>query len=172
MQGTHQIENASTALTTAMVLKKHDYNIKLNSLNKSIYNTKWPGRIEKLKFKKKYVILDGSHNLAGAEKLNQYLKENNIKPNVIFGMLNNKKAFEFLSILKKNIDSLYPIKIPDEKNTYTQEEIYKISKKLNLNTIIKKNLSTINEIILNNPNKYILITGSLYLIGKVRKNYL
>jgi dihydrofolate synthase / folylpolyglutamate synthase len=172
LQGTHQIENASTALTTAMVLKKHDYNIKLNSLNKSIYNTKWPGRIEKLKFKKKHVILDGSHNLAGAEKLNQYLKENNIKPNVIFGMLNNKKAFEFLSILKKNIDSLYPMKIPDEKNTYTQEEIYKISKKLNLNTIIRKNLSTINEIILNKPNKYILITGSLYLIGKVRKNYL
>ena len=45
-------------------------------------------------------------------------------------MLNNKKAFEFLSILKKNIDSLYPIKIPDEKNTYTQEEIYNISKNL------------------------------------------
>ena len=172
LQGIHQIENASTALTAAMILKKNNFNIKLISLGKSIYNTKWPGRIEKVKFKNKYIILDGSHNLAGAEKLNQYLKESNARPNVIFGMLNNKKAFEFLSILKKNIDTLYPIKIPDEKNAYTQEEIYNISKELHLITVIKKNLGTINQSLMNKSNKYILITGSLYLIGKIRKNYL
>ena len=172
LQGIHQIENASTALTAAMILKKNNFNIKLSSLGKSIYNTKWPGRIEKVKFKNKYIILDGSHNLAGAEKLNQYLKESNARPNVIFGMLNNKKAFEFLSILKKNIDTLYPIKIPDEKNAYTQEEIYNISKELHLITVIKKNLGTINQSLMNKSNKYILITGSLYLIGKIRKNYL
>jgi len=172
LQGIHQIENASTALTAAMILKKNNFNIKLSSLGKSIYNTKWPGRIEKVKFKNKYIILDGSHNLAGAEKLNQYLKESNARPNVIFGMLNNKKAFEFLSILKKNIDTLYPIKIPDEKNAYTQEEIYNISKELHLGTVIKKNLVTINQSLMNKSNKYILITGSLYLIGKIRKNYL
>ena len=172
LQGSHQIENASTALTAAMVLKKNNYNIKLNSLSKSIYDTKWPGRIEKIIFKKKYIIFDGSHNLAGAEKLNQYLKENKIRPNVIFGMLNNKKALEFLSILKKNIDSLYPIKIPGEENSHTIEEIYNISKELNINTEIKKNLTNINQILINKRNKYILITGSLYLVGKIRKNYL
>ena len=170
--GLHQIENASTALTAAMVLKENNFNIKLSSLGKSIYNTKWPGRIEKVKFKNKYIILDGSHNLAGAKKLSIYLKENNIRPNVIFGMLNNKKAFEFLSILKKNIDNLYPIKIPDEKNAYTQGEIYNISKKLNLDILIKKDLRSINQSLINVPNRYILITGSLYLIGKIRKNYL
>jgi dihydrofolate synthase/folylpolyglutamate synthase len=172
LKGFHQIENASTALTTAMILKENNYNIKLNSLGKSIYNTKWPGRIEKIKFKNKYIIFDGSHNLSGAEKLNKYLHESKIRPNVIFGMLNSKKAFEFLSILKRNIDTLYPIKIPDEKNTYTQKEIHKFSKELKLETIIKKNLSNINQLLMKNPNQYILITGSLYLIGKIRKNYL
>ena len=172
LQGLHQIENASTALTTAMILKKNNFKIKLSSLGKSIYCTKWPGRIEKIKFKNKYIIFDGSHNLAGAEKLNQYLRESNIRPNVIFGMLNNKKAFEFLSILKKSIDTLYPYEIPNEKNTYTQEEIYNISKKIGLDTLIKKNLNSINKLLMGKPNKYILITGSLYLIGKVRKNYL
>jgi len=172
LQGVHQIENASTALTTSIILKKNNYNIKFNSLGKAIYNTKWPGRIEKIKFKNKYFIFDGSHNLLGAVKLNEYLKENNIKPNVIFGMLNNKKASEFLLILKKNIDTLYPIKIPNEKNAYTQKEIYNISKKIKLNTIIQKNLRDINQLLMKLPNKYILITGSLYLIGKIRKHYL
>jgi len=172
LQGFHQIENASTALTTAMLLKENNYRIKLNPLGKSIYNTKWPGRIEKVKFKNKYVIFDGSHNLSGADKLNKYLKENRVRPNVIFGMLNNKNAFEFLSILKKNIDTLYPIKIPDEQNAYTQKDIHKISKKLRLDTVIINNLSNINKLLMKNSNKYILITGSLYLVGKIRKNYL
>jgi len=87
-------------------------------------------------------------------------------------MLNNKKAYEFLSIIKKNIDVLYPIKIPDEKNAYTQKEIYEFSKKNNLNTIIINNLRAINRSLIKSSNKYILITGSLYLIGKIRKKYL
>ena len=172
LEGNHQIENASTAITTAIILKKNNFEIKINSLEKSIYNTEWPGRIEKIKFKNKIVIFDGSHNLSGAEKLNQYLKENNIQPNVIFGMLNNKKAFEFLSIIKKNIDILYPIQIPDEKNAYAQKEIYKVSKKIKLKTVIVSNLSAINRLLINSSNKYILVTGSLYLIGKIRKKYL
>ena len=172
LQGFHQIENASTALTTAMLLKENNYQIKLSSLGRSIYNTKWPGRIEKIKFKNKFIIFDGSHNLSGAEKLSEYLRENYIQPDVIFGMLNNKKAYEFLSILKNNIATIYPIKIPDEKNAYTQKEIYNISKELKLNTVIKKNLMNINKLLMNNSNKYILVTGSLYLVGKIRKNYL
>ena len=172
LEGLHQIENASTALSTAIILKKNNYNIRLSTLGNSIYETKWPGRIEKIKFKNKYIILDGSHNLSGAEKLNKYLVESKIRPNVIFGMLNNKKAFEFLLILKKNIDFLFPIKIPDERNSYTQKEIYRISIKLKLNTEVKKNLRDINRLLINSPNKYILVTGSLYLIGKIRKKYL
>ena len=172
LNGFHQIENASTALTTAMVLKENNYHIKLSSLGKSIYNTKWPGRIEKVRFKNKYVIFDGSHNLSGADKLNKYLKETNIRPNVIFGMLNNKNAFDFLSILKNNIDTLYPIKIPDEQNAYSQKEIHEISKKIRLDTVIIKNLRNINKLLIKNSNKYILITGSLYLVGKIRRKYL
>ena len=87
-------------------------------------------------------------------------------------MLNNKNAFDFLSILKNNIDTLYPIKIPDEQNAYSQKEIHEISKKIRLDTLIIKNLSNINKLLLKNSNKYILITGSLYLVGKIRRKYL
>jgi len=172
LEGNHQIENASTAVTAAIILKINNYNIKISSLEKSILNTKWPGRIEKVKFKNKIIIFDGSHNVSGVEKLNQYLRENSIQPNLIFGMLNNKKAFEFLSIIKNNIDTLYPIQIPDEKNAFTQNEIYKEAKKLYLKTIIKKDLNAINRLLIKSSNKYILVTGSLYLIGKIRKKYL
>ncbi len=170
--GKHQIDNASTAIAASIILKKNNYNIRLNSLSKSIYNTKWPGRIERIKYKNKIVIFDGSHNLSGAEKLNNYLKENNLMPNIIFGMLNNKNALGFLSILKKNIDNLFPIFIPDEKNSLTRNEIESIAKKLKIKYILKNNHKEISKSIIEMPNKHILITGSLYLVGKIRKNYL
>ena len=172
LEGKHQIENASTAITTAILLKRNNYSIRLDSLAKSILMTKWPGRIEKINFKNKFIIFDGSHNLSGAEKLNDYLKTNKIKPITIFGMLNNKNIEGFLSTLKKNIDTLYPIQIPDETNALNKNEIFNIAKKLNIKSLLKPNLKAINASIIKTTNKYILITGSLYLIGKIRKNYL
>ena len=172
LEGNHQIENASTAITTAILLKRNNYPIRLNSFAKSILTTKWPGRIEKIVFKNKFIIFDGSHNLSGAEKLNDYLMVNKIKPLTIFGMLNNKNVKGFLSILKNNIDTLYPVEIPDEINALNKSEISDIAKKLNIKSFLKLNLKDINLSVMESPNKYILITGSLYLVGKIRKNYL
>ena len=172
LEGNHQIENASTAITTAILLKRNNYPIRLNSFEKSILTTKWPGRIEKIVFKNKFIIFDGSHNLSGAEKLNDYLMVNKIKPLTIFGMLNNKNVKGFLSILKNNIDTLYPVQIPDEINALKKNEIFDIAKQLNIKSFLKSNLKDINLSVMKTPNKYILITGSLYLVGKIRKNYL
>ena len=155
-----------------MLLKKNNYSIRLNSLAKSILTTKWPGRIEKIAFKNKFIIFDGSHNLSGAEKLNDYLMANKIRPITIFGMLNNKNIEGFLSKLKKNIDILYPVQIPDEINALNKNQIFDIANKLNIKSLLKPNLKAINASIIKSPNRYILITGSLYLIGKIRKNYL
>ena len=172
LQGVHQLDNASTAIASAIILKRSNYKINLNLLGKSIHETSWPGRIEIIDYKNKVIILDGSHNLLGAEKLKQYLIKKNLKPNVIFGMLSNKKAFEFLSLLKKNIDTLYPITIPDEVNTFSVNEIFKITKKLKIKSIIKNDIKNIHHEITRDSNRYILITGSLYLIGKIRRRYL
>ena len=172
LEGNHQIENASTAITTAILLKTSNYSIRLNSFAKSILTTKWPGRIEKIVFKNKFIIFDGSHNLSGAEKLNNYLIVNKIKPLTIFGMLNNKNVKGFLTILRKNIDTLYPIEIPNEINEINKNEIFNVTKKLNIRSILKSNLKNINLSVMKAPNKYILITGSLYLVGKVRRKYL
>ena len=172
LQGVHQLDNASTAIASVIILKKSNYKINLNSLGRSIHETSWPGRIEIIGYKNKVIILDGSHNLLGAEILKQYLIKNNLKPNVIFGMLNNKKALEFLSILKKNIDTLYPINIPGEVNAFSIDEIFKITKRLKIKSIIKNDIKNIHHEIMRNSNKYILITGSLYLIGKIRRIYL
>ena len=72
-------------------------------INAAIKKTVWPGRLEIINYKNKKIILDGSHNIDGADKLNEFLKTKKIKPIVLFGMLNNKKASLFLNRIKKRV---------------------------------------------------------------------
>ena len=66
------------------------------------------------------------------------------------------------------------IKLPDGKKIPFLKTIdgFEIAKKIYLKVIIKKSLSEINHLLISNHNKYILVTGSLYLVGKIRKKYL
>ena len=170
--GEHQLENASTALAASIIIESLGYKIKYNLFNISLLNTKWPGRLEIFKHKDKFIIFDGSHNVGGSEKLKIFLKQMEIKPLVILGMLNNKKIYDFLKIIHNNIEKVIAIKIPKEKNSFTTLQIEENCKKLSINCIKAPNLSQVNEYILKTRNKYILITGSLYLVGKIRKRYL
>ena len=87
-------------------------------------------------------------------------------------MLNNKRIYDFLKIIKNNIKEIIAIKIPGEKNSYTLNQIQECCKKLSINCIKASNFNHANKYILKNNNKYILVTGSLYLVGKIRKKYL
>jgi len=64
------------------------------------------------------------------------------------------------------------LKYLDEINALNKSEISDIAKKLNIKSFLKLKLKDINLSVMQSQNKYILITGSLYLVGKIRKNYL
>ena len=119
------------------------------------------------------IYLDGAHNLAGAIQLANFLSKNNKTTWLIIGMLNNKNITLFLKSLKKYIAGIIAIKIPGEKNAFTVEEISDICKKLNIFCIKQKNIISAQNYLLNNiiPER-ILITGSLYLVGKARRLFI
>ena len=104
--GEHQIENASTAITSIFILKKLGYNFNNKSINKGIIKTVWPGRLEKVKLDKIPVYLDGAHNIDGAKKLLNFFKQKNQKVWIIIGMLNNKNLNDFIKILQPIADGV------------------------------------------------------------------
>ena len=128
--------------------------------------------MEIINYKNKKIILDGSHNIDGADKLNEFLKTKRIKPIVLFGMLNNKKASIFLKKIKKRVSKVLAIKIPDEKNAFKTKQINEIC---NFHSIKCEQINNINDALKYfrfNQQKIYLITGSLYLIGKIRRKLL
>tara|TARA_Y100000590_G_scaffold214209_1_gene242818 strand:- start:1115 stop:2380 length:1266 start_codon:yes stop_codon:yes gene_type:complete len=170
--GKHQLDNAATAVMAIMQIKNLNYKIKNSLINKGLNKTYWPGRLEKGVLNKIPVFLDGAHNISGAEQLSKFFSKGSKKRWVIFGMLKNKDIINFLLTIKNVIDGVIAINIPKEKNSFSTSEIKKICKKLNISCIERKNIIEANNYLINTIEpKEILVTGSLYLIGKVRKLY-
>ncbi len=169
LNGEFQIENSATAIAFSEIIKNNGFKLNDTLTNKAIKNTFWPGRLEIFSYKNNKVILDGSHNIDGAKKLNQFLESQNIKPVIIFGMLNNKNINLFLKKIKKNINKLLAIKIPDEKNAFELNEINKYCDSLSINCERIRNIADALKYIKREKKGVFLITGSLYLVGKIRK---
>ena len=119
------------------------------------------------------VFLDGAHNVAGAKQLVNFLNDEKIITWLIFGMLNNKDIYNFLNQIKNYISGVMAVRIPDEKNSFTTQDIFSVCKKLNIKCIKQKNIKSANQYLLQTikPER-IVITGSLYLIGKARKLFI
>ena len=83
---------------------------KCNFKNKSQLSKQHIWQIKLINYNEKKIIIDGSHNIDGAYKLKEFLKEKNIKPIVFFGMLNNKNINDFLLLLKRQIKKILLIK--------------------------------------------------------------
>ena len=168
--GNHQIYNASTAIIIINNLKKMNYNFDNKIIKRALKNTRWPGRLEKIKNKKFHLYLDGSHNIDGIKSLIKFILKTNIKTWVILGMLNTKDIESCLNLLKKNIVGIVALDIPNEKNTLKTKEIRKICDKLKIFCLEEKNInSALSNLEAKYKPKQVIVTGSLYLIGKIRK---
>ena len=113
--------------------------------------------------------MDGGHNKSAGVALSKWIKNfENVRFYIILGMMNNKDVVGFLKPIKPYIHKLLAIKIPHQKNAYDAEDIYEISKSLDINSQVTNSLEKALQIITiektSNPKK-ILITGSLYLVG-------
>ena len=171
--GTHQLENASTAIATIFRLNQIGYKFTIQNINNGIAKTKWPGRLEVGKLKNIKVYLDGAHNLDGASQLLNFFKDKKIKVWMIIGMLNNKDIYGYLKKIKPIIKGVVPILIPGEKNSFKPEEIGIYCDKLGLKHFPKASILKANNFLSNQIKaEVILVSGSLYLIGKIRKKYL
>jgi len=171
--GEHQLENVTTAIASILTLKELGYKFVKKKINQGIIKTKWPGRLEIGFIKDVKVYLDGAHNLDGAAQILRYFKEKKIKIWAVIGMINNKDIYGFLKKIKPILNGVIAVSIPDEKNSFTPKEIERVCKKLNLVSFSQPSILKANNFILKKikPNP-VLITGSLYLVGKIRKYYL
>ena len=170
--GEHQITNLSVAIEVINILNSINItNISLNSIIKSIKKVTWKGRLEVLS-KNPYVVIDGAHNIQGIETLSRnikkYFKYENLY--LIIGILADKDVQEMIKVIApmaKKIYAVTPNSIRAELAEDLKREIIKYNENCEAYDDYKEAyLTAINDA---NENDFVLASGSLYMIGDMRK---
>ena len=180
LYGNHQIDNAATAIITALTLK--EFKIDEGLISKAITQVNWPGRMQKLNKGKLQEIasknfeiwLDGGHNVHAAEIISNEIKDwSDSKIILILGMIEGKDPKKFLEKIIHKVSLLILLPIDDHQYILP----YKIKENIKKNLASDMNIETcvnileaMKLIVKKFSSGRILICGSLYLAGQVLKD--
>jgi dihydrofolate synthase/folylpolyglutamate synthase len=169
MQGEHQIENASVAIAIAEVLYDCDFSIDRESIISGMENAEHPGRIER----HGRFLFDGAHNESGAWALREYLNEFILGSiTLIFGAMKDKNVGEMVDTLLPRADRVI-LTQPSNSRAMDVDELAKNLPPNFDNSKVYRSESVadaINKARVELPaDGTIIVTGSLYLIGEVKK---
>lgn len=170
--GEHQILNLSVAMKVIEVLNNRKIvNITTESIIKSIKNVTWKGRLEVLS-NNPYVVIDGAHNIQGIKTLSRnikkYFKYENL--HLILGILADKDVEEMIKIITpmaKQVYAVTPNSIRAELADDLKNEIVKYN--ANCRAFDEYEEAYLEALKNAKENDIILASGSLYMIGDMRK---
>jgi len=176
--GSHQGENAGTALACAMTLAD-DFGLDAAARAAGLTGAEWPGRLQRLtqgplaaQLPAGWELwLDGGHNAGAGQALAESLRAWTPRPlHLVYGMLNTKAAQDFLLPLAPLAESLRAVAIPGEAASLSAAEA--AGQALNAGFIAEPADSVaaaVADLVARNaaaPAR-VLICGSLYLAGRV-----
>lgn len=168
--GKHQVNNAVVALKTIKVLKSKGFNLPDEQIKTGLLNTKWAGRLEII-LEEPYFLIDGAHNIGGAESLAQAIKENFPCKRKIFilGVLRDKDYKTILKTIAPLADIIITL-TPFSNRALSSEELAIEASKYCDNVIIGDTVDDAVNLSLeiSNSDDLICAFGSLYIIGHIR----
>ncbi|MFB0901025.1 MAG: Mur ligase family protein [Dehalococcoidia bacterium] len=174
--GKHQAENAVTAIRSCEIAWKEIYkkDIPAKYIINGLSKVFLAGRIEKIN-DSPLIIIDSMHTALSAKRLEESLNDITLPSQrvIIFGSLKNKK----INLIAKQIcnkNTRIIITKPNSERAMPIEKIKYIFTQYTDRISTADNLETaLNSISKKEKiNKYILITGSIYLISEAREKIL
>ncbi|MGI6458213.1 MAG: bifunctional folylpolyglutamate synthase/dihydrofolate synthase [bacterium] len=177
--GSYQHQNALTAIAALDTLHEAGYleNYGMAQLCRGLQQTSWAGRFEFIQKRDgRKIILDVTHTAQGAIALRKALDETFPDLNRIFitGFLKEKKIKDILLALIRSEDKLILTQAPSPRGCSIEDILFEIhdtplrsriiDQFVNPHQAFKAALSHAQ------PEDLIIITGSLYLAGELRKD--
>ena len=170
LSGQHQGKNAAVAIVASERLCENWRKLDKEKIIRGIETTRWEGRMEVISSSPQ-VVLDGAHNEEGAMVLRDYIHDFIPSPIIlVFASMRDKK-------IEKIADILFPVsrmviltRFPFFKGASPEEIKEKVSRFedcLFLEPDPRKALLMALENAA--PDECILVTGSLYIVGEIKK---
>jgi len=173
LAGRFQLQNALNAVAAVRVLQSQGFKIGDNAIEQGIATAVWPGRIEKV-HSNPDIYLDGAHNPSAARELAIFLEENlrAKKLIIIFGALRDKAVDEIAGILFP-LASEVIFTQPDTSRSISSSQLAEIAghHASHFTIIPDAGKALESAIVQAAPQDVICITGSLYLVGQLRRHW-
>ena len=165
--GEHQKQNAALALATVEVLQKQ-ISVSAENIRVGLEAVNWPGRLQLVqKPDGRKILLDGAHNVAGAEALRAALAKHfaDVRPLLIFGALADKNWPAICRVLAPLAAKIFTVPVASGR-TADARELAKVFGSANpaAEAVAVENLTAALNASKDEP--FIIITGSLYLVGE------
>jgi len=174
LRGAHQVDNALAAIAAARELARLSFPISESSIAQGLAAAEWPGRLELIQDRPK-VFLDGAHNPAGARALARFWDEHFPARRIflIYGAMRDKAVPEITEVLFPRAAAVI-LTQPHQARATAPETLRDISHDLNPNLLIEPSPAEALEraLELAAPDDIIFATGSLFLVGDLRKKVL
>ncbi|PJB21993.1 MAG: bifunctional folylpolyglutamate synthase/dihydrofolate synthase, partial [Euryarchaeota archaeon CG_4_9_14_3_um_filter_38_12] len=165
--GRHQLVNAATALSVIELLGGFSEMDVRNGFSK----TKWPGRLEIIN-RNPLIVVDGAHNPDCMKKLKSAVMEYFSYDNLILilGILSDKNIKKMVKIIAPPSDIIVITK-PGTERAADPKIIKNEAEKYIRTVVVKDNVKNALDYAksIAKKNDMILITGSLYTVGDVKK---
>ena len=159
LQGPHQLQNASLALSALVYLglvKNKE------ALHKGLTQVNWPGRLMPYTYKSAEILLDGAHNIAAAKALAQHLGESQVS--LVFSMTKHEDIFPFLEALQSNVSKVFCPFLPSPfvDRSIIEKTCWNLKIPYAEGDTLEHCLDQASA-----SDSPVLVTGSLYLVGDV-----
>ncbi len=171
LAGRFQLQNALNAVAAATLLQERKYRISDDDIVTGIASAHWPGRIEKLRSHPD-VYLDGAHNPSAARELARFIEENfkGRRVYLVYAAMRDKAVDEVTGLLFPHAEEV----IFTEANTpraISAAQLKEIAgHHVARHSVIPNAEKAVQAVLAKaEPDDVILITGSLYLVGQVRR---
>ena len=165
--GDHQKINAALALATVEVLQ-NQIPVSEEKIRAGLASVNWPGRLQLIqKTRGQKILLDGAHNVAGAEVLRAALELDfaGVRPLLIFGTLADKNWPDICRILAPLADKFFTVPVASARTTDARELAAAFrSANPAAEVVVAANFSEALNASKNEP--FVVVTGSLYLVGE------
>ena len=164
--GEHQKVNAALALATVEVLQKQ-IPVTPKQIETGLQKVDWPGRLQLIGHGAQKILLDGAHNVAGAETLRAALQSDfaGTRPAFIFGALANKSWPDICKIFAPLAARVFTVPVASVRSA-DADEIAEVFRRENpaAEVVVCQDFSEALSACKGEP--FIVVTGSLYLVGE------
>jgi len=174
LPGRFQVRNALTALATARMLAERGAPITDESISRGFSAATWPGRLEKIS-ERPEIYVDGTHNPAGAREIvafwNQFLAGRNII--LIYGAMRDKAVDEIAGLLFPRTLAVI-LTAPAQPRSISAPLLAEMTAHHAQQAEVVPNPAQALDraLELASPEDVIFITGSLYLVGELRREWM